>query len=501
MQLTPDRSSWLNYRTVWRWHFYAGLFCIPFVIWLSVTGSVYLFKPQIERWLDRPYDSLRIVGPRATAEAQVQAALAAVPGSSLHFFELPRSAISASRVIVGREATEFRVYVHPQTLQVLHIVAEDRRPMRIVFRLHGELLLGDTGSRIVELAASWAIVMILTGLYLWWPRQTEMLAGVLYLRLRSGQRIFWRDLHAVTGVWVSAFALFLLITGLPWASGWGSYLKAARALTGTKLVRQDWSTGRSSEIADRLAMNANSMAAMSMDHASTMDQSSTNQSTTDHAPMDHTEMDHTDMNPSVTGHSAPGHSAPGHSGPHLPSGPGAYTPLDRMIAVVTPLALADPVLISPPQVQGGPWIVRSDAANRPLRSTLTLDARTGAILRREDFGQRGAVDRLVGIGVAAHEGQLFGLLNQLLGLFTAIGLVLLSVSAVVLWWRRRAIGVLGAPLLNRSPNFSWSLAALILGFAVYLPMLGLSLAAVLIVERFLLRRLPSAQRWLGLKPV
>ena len=42
------------YRAVWRWHFYAGIFCIPFVVWLACTGSIYLFKPQIERWLDRP---------------------------------------------------------------------------------------------------------------------------------------------------------------------------------------------------------------------------------------------------------------------------------------------------------------------------------------------------------------------------------------------------------------------------------------------------------------
>jgi uncharacterized iron-regulated membrane protein len=41
------------YRMLWRWHFYAGLICIPFVIWLAVTGSIYLFRPQIDAWVDR----------------------------------------------------------------------------------------------------------------------------------------------------------------------------------------------------------------------------------------------------------------------------------------------------------------------------------------------------------------------------------------------------------------------------------------------------------------
>jgi hypothetical protein len=37
---TRTRCTWYN--AVWRWHFYAGLFCIPFIIWLSLTGTIYL---------------------------------------------------------------------------------------------------------------------------------------------------------------------------------------------------------------------------------------------------------------------------------------------------------------------------------------------------------------------------------------------------------------------------------------------------------------------------
>ncbi len=49
--------------------------------------------------------------------------------------------------------------------------------MVLVAHLHGQLLAGRWGSYLVELAASWAIVLILTGLYLWWPRQAERFAG------------------------------------------------------------------------------------------------------------------------------------------------------------------------------------------------------------------------------------------------------------------------------------------------------------------------------------
>ena len=52
------------------------------------------------------------------------------------------------------------------------------------------------------------------------------------------------------------------------------------------------------------------------------------------------------------------------------------------------------------------------------------------------------MDRIVGVGIAAHEGQLFGWPNQLLGLLTAVGLILLCASGLIMWWRRREQGVL-----------------------------------------------------------
>ena len=171
MSSTPaifrSRELLPGYRTVRRWHFYAGLFCIPFVVWLSSTGSIYLFKPQIEAWLDRPYDNLRMTGPRAPRWPEIETAVKAVPGSNLHFYQLPRTASSAVQIIVGRNAEEYRVYVNPQTLAVLRVVNQNRRPMTVVFHLHGELLMGEWGSRIVELAASWAIIIaLLTGMFL-----------------------------------------------------------------------------------------------------------------------------------------------------------------------------------------------------------------------------------------------------------------------------------------------------------------------------------------------
>ena len=76
-------TLWPDRRTLWRWHFLAGLFCLPFVAFLSLTGAVYLFKPQIDAWIDWQYDNLpTALSPYLTRD--VQAALSAVPqGASI----------------------------------------------------------------------------------------------------------------------------------------------------------------------------------------------------------------------------------------------------------------------------------------------------------------------------------------------------------------------------------------------------------------------------------
>ena len=457
----PDR------RTIWRWHFYAGLFCIPFVLWLAATGSIYLFKPQIEAWADRPYDNLLAPGASQAAPAtQVEAALAAVPGSNLHFYELARHAGSSPQIIVGKGEDEFRVYLHPGDARVLHVVNEDERLMKRIFRLHGELMAGDRGSLLVELAASWTIVMVLTGLVLWWPTQTERFAGVLYPRIGQSGRVFWRDLHSVTGLWVSGFALFLLVTGLPWAKSWGSYFKKMRGAVSSVAVKQDWTTGRSSEIAQRVARNGGGDSDMA-DH-----------------PM------HSAAPPRF------GRKNRGRAGAPAP---GAYAAIDRVIPAVLPLNLAYPVQISPPLKKGDPWTAKSDSQNRMLRDVYTIDGDSAAILTHDTFSDRPIVDRAVSIGISAHEGHLFGFPNQLISLFTATSLALLAVSSVALWWRRRPEGVLGAPVALEKPTLSRALVALIVLMAIYLPMLGISIILLWLIERLLLRRLPGVGTWLGLR--
>ena len=428
--------SALLYRTLWRWHFYAGIFCLPFILTLAISGTIYLFKPQVEALLDAPYRNLDIAGPRSSANEQITAAIAAHPDSAFVNYRLPQSSNDAVVITLQQAGETFRVYVHPGNLQILRSVVADSEFMQVVKRFHGELLAGNTGSILVELAGSWAIVLVITGLYLWWPRSARGAAGIFYLRLRQGSRVFWRDLHAVTGFWVAGFTLFLLISGLPWALVWGSALKELR-----QRDSHDHSHHHSAPVADwslsseepSTAMNAKSI--------------------------------------------------------HLP---------EALVQSALALSFAPPAELAPTTDIPGTWTLKSQAQNRPLRAEAWLDGEGGNIIRTRNFSEKPALDRIIGIGIAAHEGQLFGWLNQLLGVFTTAGLTLMSVSAFILWRRRKPQGALGAPPPLPDAKVGKVIGGVIVTLAVLLPLLAASLVIMLLIEWLILKRINWARRWLGL---
>ena len=395
----PRAKLRLSYATVWRWHFYAGLFCLPFILWLAITGPIYLFKPQIDAWADRAYDRLEMTGPPALPSAQVKAAVAAVPESAFNAYELPQAQDGAMRVLVRRRAELFRVYVNPQSLQILNVTPEGSRLTRMLFYLHGELMMGTAGSNLVELAASWAIVMIVTGIYLWWPRAGAGPGGLLYPRLNLPDRAWWKDLHSVVGFWVAVFTLFLLITGLPWAASWGTMFKAARQIGSSVAVQQDWTTGSAGEKAALLAQGG------------------------EHATHDHAAHQH-----------GGGEWGSRRAGVSLT--PEQFDQFDRIVPKAAALNLAYPALISAPSKTNPSWTARSDAQKRPLRETLRFNA-LGEMVSDEKFADRPFLDRLIGYGVAIHEGQMFGWFNQALGVFTGLGLFAVAISGFVMWIKRR----------------------------------------------------------------
>src|SRR3546814_10720792 len=71
-----------------------------------------------------------------------------------------------------------------------------------------------------------------------------------------------------------------------------------------------------------------------------------------------------------------------------------------------------PNLFGPPN--GDTWTLTTQTQNRPQVRKISYDPRTGAEVARSGFADKHLIDRVVHIGIAWHEGQILGRINQLI---------------------------------------------------------------------------------------
>lgn len=96
-----------------------------------------------------------------------------------------------------------------------------------MFRLHRWLL--DSmkadggifwGKMIVGVSTLLFVVVLISGIVIWWPRTRKALKNSLRISVGRGFRRFWYDLHVSGGMYALIFLLAMALTGLTWSFGW-----------------------------------------------------------------------------------------------------------------------------------------------------------------------------------------------------------------------------------------------------------------------------------------
>ena len=212
-----DASMSDAYRAVWRWHFYAGVFVMPVLMLLALTGGLYLFKDEIDGFLYRDMIRVPAVQAEAAPDAWVASAAQAAGGGRVANLVMPAHHDQAIRIRVNRpDGVQKTVFVDPHTGRATGVIPGGGF-MELVKKTHSLTLLGRPFNILVEIVAGWTIILFATGRYLWWPRGRGV-ATFAPQTIDSRRRPFWRDLHGLTGFYVGGVVLFLAVTGMPWSA-------------------------------------------------------------------------------------------------------------------------------------------------------------------------------------------------------------------------------------------------------------------------------------------
>jgi uncharacterized iron-regulated membrane protein len=457
------------YRTVWRWHFYAGLFVIPFMLVLAATGIVYLFKPQLDAAM---YHNLMFVPPGTTTlpyTEQVQSVQKSYPDATVTQITPNIAADRSSEVLITTaDERNLMVFVNPHTGQVLGNRDEVNNLQAIARKIHGELLIGKIGDYLVELAACWGLVLLISGLYLWLPRNKFSVLGTLIPRLWSkNQRVFWRDLHAVPGFYGILLIGFLILTGLPWTGFWGETFANVYG----KFPAQMWDDIPQSTVLTGSLNQRGQVVPWAVEQL----------------PM-----------PQSTASSHSNHSGHSDASSTAQTGvaPSTTVNLNSVIALAQAKGAPPGFSVTLPEGKTGVYTVSAFPGDPTQEVTMHIDQYSGKVLADVRWNDYGLVPKAVEMGTAIHMGKYFGLPNQLLMLLAALIVILLSITGAVMWWQRRPqeSGLIGAPAMPPYvQNWRVPLAIVaVLGLAF--PLVGFSLIVVLLLDYFVLSRIPALKR-------
>ncbi|GAA4134946.1 PepSY domain-containing protein [Aminobacter aganoensis] len=451
----PDQTvSTRLYRSIWRWHFYAGIVVIPFLIVSALTGMIMLYGNSIETFLGAKH-YVAPDGERASLVEQGEAAISAIPGSSLKLLVNPASSDRASVFIVDADGKNVVVSVDPHGPKVVHSIVKDNTWFYWANNIHGTLLIGTIGDRIMEIAAGLGIVLVLTGLYMWWPRNGRTLTRALVPNFAARGRAAWKELHVSAGFYMAVVLLFFLISGLSWAGIWG------------EKITQAWST----------------FPAEKWDNVPLSDKT--------HASMNHGALKEVPWAIEQTAMPVSGSEA-GASG--VPEG----TPvnLDTVAALARTIGFDGQFRINVPQGEDGVFTISADSmdgdtTNATGDRTVHVDQYTGKVLAEVGFSDYSLPGKAMAVGIALHQGNL-GPLNTALNLLFCLFILFMCFSGVVMWWKRRPAGQLGAPLYPRDFRAPVAIMAIAVVVCLIFPLTGLGIALFALIDFLLPKRLKEA---------
>ncbi len=444
------QASSINlYRAVWRWHFYAGLLVLPFLITLAITGGLYLFKTELDNIIHADLKQVGIGQSHVAASQMLAAALAAHPGTAVKFTD-PPTQTSSAEITVATPDGKLAVYVNPYSGAVLGSLPDRGTVMWTIRYLHSLKYFGDYARYAIEIAGGWSILLVATGIYLWWPRNQT--GGVVSVRGTPKKRVFWRDTHAVTGIFVGAFIVFLAVTGMPWSGVWGAKVN-------------EWANGSNFGYPAGVRVDVPMSGTHLNDVAKTswsLEQAQIPQSNT------HDHGQHMDM---------PVAMAPMDENPAMqPIG------INQAIARFNELGLNHGYAVALPTTPTGVYSGSVYPNDLSKQRVIHLDQYSGEPLIDMGYADYGPLGKGLEWGINVHMGQEFGLANQIILAIVCLAIILLAVSAAIMWWKRRPKGSLGVPPMPQDRKVFRGLLALLIIGGIIFPLVGASLVVMLALD-------------------
>lgn len=489
-----DDSSSRQWRSLWRVHFYSGMFALPFILLMAITGLVILYTDPIQQLTEGDVRSVSASSAEFVSfDQQAAAVQAAYPAGKVLDLRPPADPGSSTRFFVDDgSAKGVHAFVDPYTGKVLGDSKPGGGVIGLANRLHGYLnndsitirlpavaALWDggavmreyvVGDLILEILGVWTLVLIGSGLYLFWPRRSRQSQGskgprrLFTVRWGAGGRARWRDLHGLAGFVMIPVMILTIVSGMGWSTYWAeNFSSLAKELTPGNPAENTASTTVTRGDLDRFGNQI----------------------------------------PWATGDFViPASYAPEASDGSVP----APISLDRMVQVAQDEGMKPGYTISFPandvDEAGNPVYGSFTLYNSWPRTTgeardVFIDQFTGAKLDEQKVYGNGPISVGMDYMVSTHMGTQLGLFSRIFMTVLCVLSIWSVVSAFIMFWKRRRPGTLGLPRRPVDAGFTWKVAAVAVALGIVFPQWAVVALLIIGFDKFVIRKVPGLRRTFG----
>ncbi|UMT76949.1 PepSY domain-containing protein [Staphylococcus roterodami] len=428
-----------------RLHFYAALFIAPLLITLTISGIGYLFFPEVENNI---YKNEFFSDSDIKTHQTLNDAVHQVERKYEGFFVSKVSVMAEpynNRITISDMAGNQRYVFLDQNNQIVADQNAKHTYSNVMRNIHSSLFTENTIiNYLVELTACWTIFMILSGTYLLIKK---------HLITNKSKALRWQKWHAILGIIIAIPVFILVLTGLPWSGFMGSKIAG--------LMETNGNLGQSELSINPPKSDLNELPWATRKNKQPASSEKSSNSHHGGMAMPQTNLDH-------------------------------QISIDKVVTNAQKSGIKKPFSIVYPSDKHGTFIV-SNTSNSGVtgldvspydEKTLYFDQYSGKELGTIKYDDYGIIAKWFTWGIPLHEGHLFGILNKIINLLVCIALLVAIGMGVVSWIKRTKNASVKLPHRVKKPA-SLSLVIFLVILGLLMPLFGLSLILVFIIELIL----------------
>lgn len=199
-------------RVIFNFHLYTGLAAGLFLVLSGFTGSIIVFREEIEALMHPELMQVESGDKRASLQTVLDTVKRAYPHDKLLSVRMPLTP-QQTYLLKMNDAHDLFVYVDPYSGKILGAHKQGETFMGWLALVHTELLFGERGKTLLGVSALLLMCMSITGLILWWPRNGNISRG-FKIKWRALTKKLVFDIHRAFGIYALLFLLIIAFTGV-----------------------------------------------------------------------------------------------------------------------------------------------------------------------------------------------------------------------------------------------------------------------------------------------